>query len=143
VLAAMVEEADVVVLALQRPDLAFDEGVELPQIRRDLGRNVEIHGATPPVNVHSPGILRSRQVDPEAAAAAFCRQADGVAAMTAGGVEHHPDAKAAAPTGLPAPGQAIEGLEDALPLRCRNTRSMVGDFQNRAPGLHGDGDLDR
>ena len=47
VLAAMVEEADIVVLALQRPDLAFDEFVELPQIGRDLRGNVEIHGAAP------------------------------------------------------------------------------------------------
>src|SRR5882757_8965232 len=83
-LAAMVEEADVVGLALQRPDLALDEGVELPKIGRNLRGNVEIHGAAPPVNAInmngcSPGILRSRQVDPEAAAAAFCRQADGVA----------------------------------------------------------------
>src|SRR5713226_2693697 len=44
VLAAMVEEADIVVLALERPDLALDERVELSQIRRDVGGNVEIHG---------------------------------------------------------------------------------------------------
>ena len=43
-LAAMVEEADIVVLPLERPDLALDEGVELNQIRRDIGGNVEIHG---------------------------------------------------------------------------------------------------
>ena len=43
-LAAMVEEADIVVLALERPDLALDESVELNQIRRDVGGNVEIHG---------------------------------------------------------------------------------------------------
>ena len=43
-LAAMVEEADIVVLALERPDLALDEGVELAQIGRDIGGNVEIHG---------------------------------------------------------------------------------------------------
>ncbi|TAJ82205.1 MAG: hypothetical protein EPO50_28355 [Reyranella sp.] len=42
-LAAMVEEADIVVLALQRPDLALDEFVELGQVRRDIGGNVEIH----------------------------------------------------------------------------------------------------
>ena len=41
---AMVEEADIVVLALERPDLALDEGVELNQVRRDVGGNVEIHG---------------------------------------------------------------------------------------------------
>ena len=45
-LAAMVEEADVVVLALQRPDLALDELVQLAQIGRDLRGNVEIHGAS-------------------------------------------------------------------------------------------------
>ena len=43
-LAAMVEEADIVVLALERPDLALDESVELDQIRRDVGGNIEIHG---------------------------------------------------------------------------------------------------
>ena len=43
-LAAMVEEADVVVLALERPDLALDEVVELDQVGRDVGGNVEIHG---------------------------------------------------------------------------------------------------
>ena len=46
-LAAMVEEADVVVLALERPDLALDEGIELAQIGRDVGGNVEIHGPLP------------------------------------------------------------------------------------------------
>src|SRR4051812_8185111 len=112
-LAAMVEEANIVVLALQRPDFALDEGVELPQIRRDLGRNVEIHWGRSLVNAinmngDSPGILRSRQVDPEAAAAAFCRQADSVAAMTAGDVEHQGETEPAAATGLAAAGQAIE-----------------------------------
>jgi len=46
-LAAMVEEADIVVLALQRPDLALDEFVELDQIGRDVGGNVEIHAVLP------------------------------------------------------------------------------------------------
>src|SRR4029453_10334924 len=126
VLAAMVEEADVVVLALQRPDPALDEGVELPQIRRDLGRNVEIHGAAPPVNVHSPGILRSRQVDPEAAATAFSRQADGAAAMTAGDVEHQGEAKSAAAAGLAAAGQAIEGVANRLPPPPRAPGALGG-----------------
>src|SRR5215475_12120160 len=44
VLAAMVEEADVVVLALQRPNLALDESVELAQVGRDVGGNIESHG---------------------------------------------------------------------------------------------------
>src|SRR5262245_8677223 len=43
-LAAMVEEADVVVFALERPDLALDELVELAQIGRDLRGDVEVHG---------------------------------------------------------------------------------------------------
>ena len=42
--AAMVEEADIVVLALEWTDLALDEGVELVQIGRDVRGNVEIHG---------------------------------------------------------------------------------------------------
>ena len=42
-LAAMVEEADIVVLALQRPDLALDELVELSDVGRDVRGNVEIH----------------------------------------------------------------------------------------------------
>ena len=46
-LAAVVEEADVVVLPLQRPDLALDEGVELDDIGRDVGGNGEIHGVLP------------------------------------------------------------------------------------------------
>ena len=46
-LAAMVEEADIVVLAHQRPDLAHDEFFELDQIGRDVGGNVEIHDALP------------------------------------------------------------------------------------------------
>ncbi len=48
-LAAMVEEADIVVLALQRPDLALDERVELSDIGRDLRGNVEIHECAPPL----------------------------------------------------------------------------------------------
>ncbi len=44
VLAAMVEEADVVVLALQRLDLRLDEGVELGEIGGQFGGNSEIHG---------------------------------------------------------------------------------------------------
>ena len=56
-LAAVVEEADVVVLALQRPDLALDEGVELGQIGRDLGGNGEIHGALPLMNGRSPHLM--------------------------------------------------------------------------------------
>ena len=43
VLAAMVEEADVVVLALERPDLPLDERIQLAQIGRDLRGNLEIH----------------------------------------------------------------------------------------------------
>ena len=48
------------------------------------------------------GILRGRQVDAEAAAAAFCRQANRVAAVTAGDVAHQGEAKAAAAAGLAA-----------------------------------------
>src|SRR5581483_7280480 len=64
-LAAMVEEADVVVRALERPDLALDELVQLAQVGRDLSGNLEVHG------VASVGrTLRRGQVDPKAAAAA-------------------------------------------------------------------------
>src|SRR5687767_10649191 len=95
------------------------------------------------MNGRSPGILRSRQVDPEAAAAAFCRQADGVATVTAGDVEHQGEAEPAAAAGLAAAGQAIEWLEDALPLGRRHAGPMVGDFQDGAAGLSRDGDFDR
>ena len=46
VLAAVVEEADIVVLLLERLDLPVDEGVELAQVGRDLRGNVEIHGVS-------------------------------------------------------------------------------------------------
>jgi len=44
VLAAMVEEADVVVLAFERLDLVFDELIELIEQLLNVGRNVEVHG---------------------------------------------------------------------------------------------------
>jgi hypothetical protein len=44
VLAPVIEEADVVVLVLERLDLARDEGVELLEIGGEIGRNVEVHG---------------------------------------------------------------------------------------------------
>ena len=47
VLAAMIEEADIVVLPFQRPDLALDELVEFTQIGCDFGGNVEIHSELP------------------------------------------------------------------------------------------------
>ena len=55
--------------------------------------------------------------------------------MTAGDVEHQGEAKPAAAAGLAAAGQAIEGLEDALPLGRRHAGPMVGDFEDGAPGL--------
>ena len=42
--AAMIEEADIVVLLLQRLDLGFDEGVKLGQIGNQIGGQREIHG---------------------------------------------------------------------------------------------------
>jgi hypothetical protein len=48
--AAMVEEALVVVLRLQRFDLALDELVELDQVGGDIGRNAEIHLRSPVMN---------------------------------------------------------------------------------------------
>src|SRR5258707_396164 len=105
-LAAMVEEADVVVLALERPDLALDEGVQLAQVGRDLRGNAEIHGAC------SVGrSLRRRQVDPEAAAAALCRKADCGAVVAAGDVAHQSEAEPAAAAGLARRGGTIERLE--------------------------------
>src|SRR6185437_10832199 len=44
--AAMVEETDIVVLLLQRLDLARDEAVEFVEIGDEVGGQVEIHGAT-------------------------------------------------------------------------------------------------
>src|SRR5262245_18940 len=95
------------------------------------------------MNGRSPRIFSGRQVDAEAAAAPFCRQADGVAAVAAGDVEDQGEAKAAAAAGLAAAGQAIEGLEDALSLRLRYARPVIGDFENGAASLDGDGGGDR
>src|SRR5260370_25201957 len=84
VLAAMVEEADIVVLALERPDLTLDEGVEFAEMRRDLRGNVEIHGpflrANALIDGLSPAILGATPVDAEAAVNALCRPADCCAA---------------------------------------------------------------
>src|SRR6185436_9734623 len=85
-LAAMVEEADVVVLAFERSDLALDELVELAQVGRDVGGNLEIHGASSlcrPSLCSGRQSLRRRQVDPEAAAAVVGRKANDGAAVTA------------------------------------------------------------
>ena len=41
----MVEESNVVVGLFQRPDLAFDEGVEGVERLLDIGRYLEIHGS--------------------------------------------------------------------------------------------------
>src|SRR6185312_12177599 len=64
-LAAVVEEADVVVRALERPNLALDELVELAQVGRDLRGNLEIHGpflrwqqTTPPAGRRGSGCRR-------------------------------------------------------------------------------------
>ena len=54
------------------------------------------------MNGRSPAILGRRQVDPEAAAAAFCRKANHVAAVAAGDVAHQREAEAAAAAGLAA-----------------------------------------
>ena len=42
--AAVIEEALVVILGLQRPDLGLDEGIELGQIGLQVGGQFEIHG---------------------------------------------------------------------------------------------------
>ena len=47
-LAAVVEEPDVVVLLLERPDLAFDELVQSVERRLDVLRDVEVHGSPLP-----------------------------------------------------------------------------------------------
>jgi hypothetical protein len=47
VLAAMVEETDVVVLVLERLDLLLDEGVERVELGLNVGRNGEIHDRLP------------------------------------------------------------------------------------------------
>src|SRR5580698_10163457 len=46
VLAPAVEETDVVVLLLQRPDLGLDEPVELVEVLLNVLGNVEIHGGS-------------------------------------------------------------------------------------------------
>ncbi len=45
---AMVEEADIVVLLFERPDLVFDELIQHGQIIGNVLRDVEIHDAFPP-----------------------------------------------------------------------------------------------
>src|SRR5206468_1732855 len=47
VLAAVVEETDVVVLHLQRLDLRLDKVIELGQKLLDLLRNLKVHGVAP------------------------------------------------------------------------------------------------
>src|SRR5690606_15728945 len=47
VLAAVVEEADVVVLLLERPDLRLDEGVELVERAGQRGGDLEVQAAPP------------------------------------------------------------------------------------------------
>ena len=54
--APVVEEALVVVLRLQRHDLAFDEGVELAEVSHQFGRKVEVHGTGVPFNAMSESI---------------------------------------------------------------------------------------
>ena len=43
ILTPVVEETDVVILLLQRPDLGLDELVELGQVAGQVGRDVEVH----------------------------------------------------------------------------------------------------
>ena len=57
VLPPMVEEPDVVVRLLQRPDLAFDERIERVERRLDLGRDLEVHRRS---QVGRPGPLAGR-----------------------------------------------------------------------------------
>ena len=45
--AAMVEESDIVVLAFERFDFAFDEIVELDEIVGDVFGNAEVNGFSP------------------------------------------------------------------------------------------------
>src|SRR5690606_10673840 len=62
VLAAMVEEALVVVLGLAGLDLALDEVVELVEVGGDVGGDLEVHGVPPPKLPRSgpaPGRQRS------------------------------------------------------------------------------------
>ena len=54
--AAVVEVADVIVRALERPDLCFDEGVKFGEIGDELGGQIEIHGSSPRLpDRHAPG----------------------------------------------------------------------------------------
>ncbi len=72
VLAAVVEEADVVVLLLQGLDLPHDECVQLFEVARQLFRDVEIHGA--PVPGSGRAIARAgspRTTLPEASSKAY------------------------------------------------------------------------
>src|SRR5260370_36618771 len=96
----MVEEADIVVLALERPDLTLDEGVEFAEIRRDLRGNVEIHGpflrANALIDGFSPAILGATPVDAEAAAATLCRPANRFAAVTSAALADQRQADATA-----------------------------------------------
>src|SRR5262249_35042522 len=117
VLAAMVEEADVVVLALQRADLALDGFVEFAQVRRNVGRDLEIHGPSsgdPDCKRAFTCILGGRQVDAEAAAATLCRQANRVTTATTRDLAHQRQSQSTAAAGLARVRQAIEGLEDPL-----------------------------
>src|SRR5260370_34577518 len=114
VLEAMVEEADIVVLALERPDLTLDEGVEFAEIRRDLRGNVEIHApflrANALIDGLSPALLGATPVDAEAAANALCRPADCCAARrpTSVSVVRRPVARDVAQRGLAV---ATDGLD--------------------------------
>src|SRR5258708_11000996 len=68
-LAAMVEEADIVVLALERPDLALDEFVKLAQVGCDLRGNLEVHGRFLPLRPsYAAGRSMRKQLPPPSAA---------------------------------------------------------------------------
>ena len=77
-------------------------------------------------------MLRRGQVDAEAAAAAVCRHANSVTAVTAGDLADQGKAETCAAAGLARRGQAIERLEDAFAFVGRHAGPVVAHVEKRA-----------
>ena len=75
-------------------------------------------------------ILGGGQVDAEAAAAVFGRQANGFATMASGDLAHQRQTKPTAPAVLADLRQTIERLENPFAFGRRHAGPMIGDFEH-------------
>ena len=130
-LAAMVEEADIVVLALERPDLALDEGVELDADRPRSRRECRNPWAVPPLNA----IMNGRSPASYAAGRSMRKRLPppSAAKQTAsppwrrGDLAHQGEAKPAAAAAL-----ARRGRGDRTARRCARARRPARPARGRA-----------